>query len=122
MPQVSRYERDAEGFDIRVSQADGAGTVLTILGEVDVAAAMRLSSAITQHTAARPAVLVIDLRRVVLLSSAGIAVLLGSTKRATAATPFRIVATTDVTLDPINILGLTSILPLYPSVDEALAA
>lgn len=121
MSQVSEGPDPGE-FDIRVSRAGGAATVLTVLGEVDVAAAMRLSSAITSHTAARPAILVLDLSEVELLSSAGIAVLLGSTKRSTAVTRFRIVASSRVVLDPIDVLGLMSILPIYPSLDEALAA
>jgi anti-anti-sigma factor len=122
MSQVSEHGHVPEGFDIRVSRTDGPATVLTILGEVDVAAAMRLSSAITRYTAAGPAKLVVDLSEVVLLSSAGIAVLLGSTKRATPATQFRIVASTRVTRGPIDVLGLASILPIYDSVDEALTA
>jgi anti-sigma B factor antagonist len=113
---------DIGEFDIQVSRTDEAATVLTILGDVDVAAAMRLSSAISSHTAAGPPLLVVDLSEVELLSSAGIAVLLGSTKRATPTTRFRIVATSDVVLQPIDVLGLKSILPIYPSVDEALAA
>ncbi len=121
MSHVSEQEDGGtEEFDIRVSRV-GPAIVLTVLGEVDVAAAMRLGAAITRHTAMGPTVLVVDLSEVALLSSAGIAVLLGSTKRATAATPFRVVACTDVALKPITVLGLTSVLPIHPSVDEALA-
>jgi anti-sigma B factor antagonist len=105
------------------ARTEGAGTVvLEVTGQVDLESEPDLSRSISSALEQSPAVLVVDLSRVALLTSAGMAVLLGSHNRASERTRFRIVATGKASLRPLQILGLTNVMSVFPTLDEALAA
>lgn len=104
-----------------VSRTERAGVVvLAVSGEVDLSSAPQLGETISAAMEDRPAVLVVDLTEVEVLTSAGVAVLYGGHNRA-GDTDFRIVASRAPVLRPLQILGLTDIMAVYPATDQALA-
>jgi anti-anti-sigma factor len=108
---------------LRVHQRlEGLAVVLRTSGEIDMSTAPVLAdefeTALTSATA--PAPVVADLSDVTFLSSAGLAVLLDARKRCSAGgTPLRLVATGRPVLRSLEVAGLLELLPVYPTVAEA---
>ncbi|MGW7533912.1 STAS domain-containing protein [Amycolatopsis sp. NPDC054798] len=96
--------------------------VLTVRGEVDMVTAPLLTAAVDEALAAAPPVLVVDLAAVEFLASAGLTALVTMTQDRAAGAVLRIVASGRATLRPIQLTGLEQSLPLYPTVEAALAA
>ena len=106
-------------FEVSVERRGDGVTVLAVSGDLDATTSLRLSQVISAEL--EPVVrLVVDLTGVALLGSAGIAVLLGSHRRATGGREVRIVAPDDDTRKPIALLGLDDVLHLFATLDEAL--
>ncbi|MET8423221.1 STAS domain-containing protein [Nocardia sp. NPDC004860] len=95
--------------------------VLTVTGEVDLATAPALESAIDAALAGKPAALVIDLSAVSFLASAGMAVLVGVHKRA-GATRLVVVADGPATGRQLKMTSLDQVFSLHSTLDEALSA
>ncbi|MFI9503046.1 STAS domain-containing protein [Nocardia sp. NPDC052566] len=104
-----------------IAARDGA-TVLTVTGEVDLATAPALETAIEAILGGKPAALIIDLTAVSFLASAGMAVLVAAHKRAGAATSIAVVADGPATSRQLKMTSLDQVFSLYSTLDEALAA
>ena len=105
-------------FGVRIVRR-AAATVLSVRGEVDLATAPALRSAITRVVRTEQELLVIDLMAVTFLSSAGLLVLVEATE---AGSPeVRVVAAGRVTHRPICLTGLDAILAMCETLADALA-
>jgi len=95
--------------------------VLSVCDAVDTLSAPQLSEAICDALGAAPAGLIVDLTDVEFLASVGMSVLLAAQEAADAmVVRFGIVADGAATSRPIRLLGIDSILTLYPTLDDAL--
>jgi anti-sigma B factor antagonist len=101
---------------------DGPVSTVVVAGEVDLLTADHLRDTLMEQVAARPEVLVVDLDAVEFLSSMGLAAL-ALTQRAAHETGvvLRVVASTQVTLRPLQVTSMTDQLAVYASRAEALA-
>ena len=115
-------DRSPHRFAVFTRTAGAGAVILEVTGQVDLESEPTLSRSIGSAMDQRPDVLVVDLSWVDLLTSAGMAVLLGSHNRTPEQTRFRIVATGKASLRPLQILGLTNVMSIFPTLDEALAA
>jgi anti-anti-sigma factor len=113
---------ESDTFAVFTRTENARAVVLELTGLVDLDSEPVLSRSISAAMDQRPDVLVVDLSQVELLTSAGMAVLLGSHNRAQGQTRFRIVASGNASLRPLQILGLTNVMSVFPTLDEALAA
>jgi anti-anti-sigma factor len=109
-------------FAVSTRAASPAVVVLEVTGPVDLDAEADLNRSISAAMDLRPEVLIVDISRIELLTSAGMAVLLGSHNRAQGETTFRVVATGKTSLRPLQVLGLTDVMAIYATLDDALAA
>lgn len=103
-----------------VADHDGA-TVLTVTGEVDLATAPALETAIDAALGAEPAGLIIDLSAVSFLASAGMAALVAAHQRAGEATKIAVVADGPATSRQLKMTSLDKVFALYRTLDEALS-
>ncbi|WP_433673382.1 STAS domain-containing protein [Nocardia sp. CA-136227] len=103
-----------------VTRTDEA-TVLTVTGEVDLATASALESALDTALAAAPAALVIDLTAVSFLASAGMAVLVSVHKRA-GGTRLVVVADGPATSRQLKMTSLDQVFTLHSTLDDALGS
>ncbi|MEV0246700.1 STAS domain-containing protein [Nocardia sp. NPDC050712] len=104
-----------------VAVHDGA-TVLTVAGEVDLATAPALETAIEGVLAEAPRALIIDLTGVSFLASAGMAALVAAHKRAGTATTIAVVADGPATSRQLKMTSLDQVFALYSTLEDALAA
>lgn len=105
--------------DLVVSvRAVGGAQVLTVEGTVDIRTAARLSEAVTEVMARRPARVVIDLTAVDFLASAGLHVLLVAQHAAGEHTLLRVVAT-GPGLRSLSLTALDEVLAVYPTLSDA---
>jgi anti-sigma B factor antagonist len=108
-----------------VARGDRAGcVVLRVRGEVDVATVRRLRAAVHAALADGPArPVVLDLSEVEFLSSSGVGALLAVTREADELGRELRVAVGErrVVRRPLQVAGIDRVLPLYPSLDAALA-
>lgn len=100
----------------------GPAVVLGVTGEVDMLTAAQLEQTITTALDGRPPILVVDLSLVEFLASAGMHVLLVTREVAGGFTRFRVVATGNATLRPLQVAGLTEYIAVFESLDAALIA
>lgn len=109
-----------DGFSVR-TESVGDAVVLSVAGEVDMATAPTLEESIKTALERGPAVLVVDLSRVDFLASAGMSVLIGGNQQAGDMTSFRLVATGNATLRPMELTGIAAEFSIHPTRDQALA-
>ncbi|WP_244223707.1 STAS domain-containing protein [Amycolatopsis circi] len=108
--------------EFRVERADRPpAAVLTVYGEVDMVTAPLLTAAVDEVLAGAPPVLVLDLAAVKFLASAGLTALVTMTQVGASRASLRIVSSGRATVRPIQLTGLEQTLPLYPTVEAALA-
>ncbi|MFI9008010.1 STAS domain-containing protein [Actinosynnema sp. NPDC053489] len=101
----------------------GDAVVATVSGEVDQATAPHLRAALTDVLRDRPAVVVVDLREVDLLASAGVAALIAAHDQAVPDVRLRVVAPeTAPAMKSVQVTGLSDLLVVHPTVDAALTA
>ncbi|WP_051765645.1 STAS domain-containing protein [Saccharothrix syringae] len=92
-------------------------------GALDAASHRQVAAELDAVFDMRPAGMLLDLRDVDFLGSAGIALLLNAHHRAgRAGIPFAVVADGRPVLHPLRMSQVDGALPLYPTVDGALAA
>jgi anti-sigma B factor antagonist len=99
------------------------GVVMRVTGEIDQDTVPILAEHLvaTLRATRPPTPVVLDLRSVTFLGSAGLSVLMRSQSWcAEQGTPLRIVADRREVLRPFQITGLTDVLAVYPNVDQAL--
>ncbi|MCU1643182.1 MAG: Anti-sigma-F factor antagonist RsfB [Nocardia sp.] len=109
-----------ETMTTTVTVQDGA-TILAVVGEVDLATAPALETAIESTLAGKPGALVIDLSEVSFLASAGMAALVAAHQHA-GATRIAVVADGPATSRQLKITNLDQVFALHPTLDEALSA
>ncbi|MFF4599635.1 STAS domain-containing protein [Amycolatopsis sp. CA-161197] len=95
--------------------------VVTVAGEIDLVTAPELDEIVTGVVDERPEALVVDLRQVTFLSSAGLQVLAAAHQRL-GERGLRVVSTSHVTTRPLTSTGLDTWIGLFTTVDEALAS
>jgi anti-anti-sigma factor len=111
----------AAGRPVTVSPLqDGDARVLVVSGELDLATAPRLETALRECLADRPPVLVVDLTEVTFLASAGLNAL-AMAYRESGRTAVRIVAGNRTVLRSLELVGLVPVFAVYPSRADALA-
>jgi anti-sigma B factor antagonist len=119
-PFPSAASADHREFDIRESWIDRI-VVLSVCDAVDLLSAPRFTEAIGNALAKAPAGLIVDLTEVNFLASIGMSVLVEAQEQASALSArFGVVAEGAATSRPIKLLGVDAIVPLYPTLDDAL--
>jgi anti-sigma B factor antagonist len=109
-------------LDITDTQVDG-WTVVTVAGEVDVAAGPELREELVPLIEGGAHRLVIDLEPVDFIDSTGLGVLVGAVRRARAADgDVRLVCTNPRILKIFGVTGLDQVFVIAATVDEAVAA
>ncbi|MFF0146685.1 anti-anti-sigma factor [Amycolatopsis sulphurea] len=96
--------------------------VVTVRGEIDLATTPALKAAFGEALAGKPPILVVDLSGVGFLASAGLTQLVILARDMPEGTALRIVASGRAVLRPVQLTGLEHSLPLYPTMEAALAA
>lgn len=121
--EVAGEEVTAESATCATSEEwiDGIG-VVSVSGVVDMLTAPRLEEAIRAALEKKPAGLVADFTAVEFLASAGMGILVAVHDEVTPDIKFCVVAEGPATSRPLKLLGIADIIPLYSTVDEAIAA
>ena len=101
---------------------NGEIAVVAAAGVVDMLTAPDLEDALRKAVANKPAGLVVDLTGVEFLASAGMGVLVAAHDATDEGTRFCVVADGPATSRPLKLVGIADIVPLYTTLDEALAA
>ena len=105
---------------IAESWIDGIA-ILSVRDMVDMLSAPRLSEAIRAALTKAPIGLIVDLTDVNFLASVGMSVLVEAQEQADAiSVRFGVVAEGSATSRPIRLLGIDTVLALYPTLDIAL--
>ena len=105
------------------SRQEGARTVVTVHGEVDVYTAPSLRERLNELVASGHYDLVVDMEGVDFLDSTGLGVLVGGLKRARSHDgTLRLVCDQEKILKVFRITGLTKVFPIHATLADALAA
>lgn len=103
-----------------VTRSDrGDIAVLSVTGDVDALTAPGLQQAVTRAVATGPRALIADLTGVEYLGSAGMSVLIVAHEEMAHASGFAIVADGRATSRPLQIIGLTKLVPTCTTLDDA---
>lgn len=109
-------------IDVRVRFPVHGVCVLDVDGDVDMLTAPVLDSMVTTQVVSRPRSLILDLRDVGFMSSAGLASLVAARDAAReAGIRFRLVCTGQPVLRPMTVTGLTDMFDIYGDLHAALA-
>jgi anti-anti-sigma factor len=100
----------------------GEVAVVAPSGVVDMLTAPQLEAAIRAAVVTKPTGLVVDLTAVEFLASAGMGVIVAAHDEVGSLTNFCVVAEGPATSRPLKLVGIADIVPLYATLDEALAA
>jgi anti-anti-sigma factor len=111
----------ADTMTTSVSVHDEA-TVLTVAGEVDLATAPALESAIEATLNGKPTAVIIDLSKVTFLASAGMAALVAAHQRAGDTTRVVVVAHGPATGRQLTVTGLDQVFSIHTTLDQALGS
>lgn len=104
------------------SRQEGARTVISVSGEIDVYTAPSLRERLNELVAAGHYDLVVDMEGVEFLDSTGLGVLVGGLKRVRSHDgTLRLVCAQEKILKVFRITGLTKVFPIHPTLEEALA-
>lgn len=103
------------------SHRRGAVEVLTVFGELDLVTVPKLRDEVLRCLDSTPPVLVLDLLGLTFIASTGLSLLVEAHGIAGPATALRIVANQREILRPIQTTGLDHVLPMFSTVDDALA-
>lgn len=103
------------------SHRRGAVEVLTISGELDLVTVPKLRDEVVRSLGGTPPILILDLCGLTFIASTGLSLLVEVQAMARPTTAVRIVANQREVLRPIQTTGLDHVLPMFASVDDALA-
>jgi anti-anti-sigma factor len=107
---------------IDLDRLDGGVTVIRVNGEIDMTSAPEVHRSIEEATT-QGGRLVLDFDEVAFLASAGLSVLVELARSAPErGVSWGVVATGRPVLRPLEAVGLLSIIPLHPTVEDAVAA
>jgi anti-sigma B factor antagonist len=108
-------------LDLETS-TQGAATVISLRGEIDVYTAPRLRQTLIDLISEGASDIVVDMSGVDFLDSTGLGVLVGGLKRVKAKEgSLKLVVTQEKILKIFDITGLTKVFPIFGSLDEAVA-
>jgi anti-sigma B factor antagonist len=106
-------------FEIAERRLDGV-SVLTVTGEIDMATAPDLRERLVAQEADKVSAIVVDLTGVSFIDSTALGVLVAAHRRQEdAGGTFKLVVTEPRVLKVLEITDLTSVFPVFTSVDEA---
>ncbi|WP_454196528.1 STAS domain-containing protein [Nocardia sp. Marseille-Q1738] len=105
-------------LEVQVRSADDV-VIVTVHGEIDMASAPRLQSALDEALRDTPPVVVVDMSNVGFLGSAGLSVLVAASEAAGSG-GLRVVPS-DAARRPIELTALDQLLTVFDTVEEALA-
>jgi anti-sigma B factor antagonist len=125
-PRMDTDDNDGQSsrqraFDVGQSRVAGA-VVLSVQGDVDALTAPRLAEAILGALSEQSSAVVVDLSDVEFLASAGMTTLITAHERIAPGARFLVVADGPGTSRPLKLMGLDSLLAIYPTLDEAISA
>ena len=101
----------------------GQTAVVTAAGEIDLTIAEYLRNALLSTLNAGATALVVDLTGATFLDSAGVTALVRASNRASVSeAALRLAVTAPPVLRVIDLVGLNQLVPVYPSVAEAIAS
>lgn len=101
----------------------GQTAVVTAAGEIDLTNAECLRDSLLAAFNAGATALVVDLTATTFLDSAGVTALVRASRRATASeAAVRVAVTAPAVLRVLNLVGIDRLVPVYPSIAEALAS
>jgi anti-sigma B factor antagonist len=100
----------------------GRVVVVSVSGVVDMLTAPTLEQAIRTALDQNPTGLIVDFTEVEFLASAGMGILVATHDEATPDVGFCVVADGPATSRPLKLVGIADMIPLYATLDEALAA
>ncbi len=111
-------------MDLSVTNREHGGRmVVELAGEIDVHTAPLLRENVSNLLGAGHHHLVVDMEHVDFLDSTGLGVLVGGLKRVRVHDgSLHLVCTQEKILKIFEITGLSKVFPIYPTVDEAVAA
>ena len=121
IPKSDLYDCSTVIDVLVTTPADGV-TVLHAVGDIDMLTAPVLDSVVGSRLLSGPRVLVLDLREVGFMSSAGLASLMSARARCTAAgVALRLVGSGDPVLRPLVVTGLVELFDVHRDLATALA-
>lgn len=97
-------------------------SVVGISGVVDMLTAPELEKAIAEAAKSSPKAVIVDMTAVEFLASAGMGVLIAAQDELAPAIRFAVVADGPATSRPLKLVGVTDVVDLYATLDEALSA
>ena len=97
-------------------------SVVAVAGVVDMLTAPELEKAIAKAAESSPPAVVIDMSAVEFLASAGMGVLIAAQDELAPAIRFAVVADGPATSRPLKLVGVTDVVDLYATLEEALTA
>lgn len=100
----------------------GRVAVVSVSGEIDMLTAPQLEKGIRAAVAQSPAGLVVDLTDVEFFASAGMGVLVAVHDEVSPGIRFCVVAEGPATSRPLKLVGISDLVTLYPTREEALSA
>ena len=101
----------------------GQAAVISAAGDVDLTNAGPLRDALLSAFNAGATAVVVDLTAATFLDSAGVAALVRASRRArTDGADLRVAAAESAVLRVLDLVGLDQLVPVYPSVEAALAS
>jgi anti-sigma B factor antagonist len=111
----------AEPITTSFAHRDGVALV-SIGGEIDLNTAPAFEEAIAAALDDDPRVLVIELSDVRFMASVGLRILAATHEKVSKSAQVAIVANSSATSRPLQLTGLDKVLPVYPTLDDALSA
>ena len=100
----------------------GAVSVVAVSGTVDMLTAPQLEAALSPAAVGTAQAVVVDLSAVDFLASAGMGVLVAARNDLDPDVRFAVVADGPATSRPLKLIGITDVVDLYATLDEALSA
>jgi anti-sigma B factor antagonist len=97
-------------------------SVVSVAGVVDMLTAPDLEKAIAEAAKSAPSAVVVDMTGVEFLASAGMGVLIAAQDNLYPDVKLAVVADGPATSRPLKLVGVTDVVDLYATLDEALAA
>jgi anti-anti-sigma factor len=94
--------------------------VIRCVGELDMVTVPDLERQVATALQKRPSSMIVDLSRVDFLGSVGMGLLVATHDNCGSTTHFAVVADGPATSRPMKLIGLTNIMTVYPTLDEAL--
>lgn len=96
--------------------------VIAVVGDIDIFTVSHLETAVDTALQKRPSAMIIDLTGVDFLASRGMSVLIQAREAAPAQTHVFAVADAPATARPLRLTGIDRLVPVFGTLDQALAA